>query len=285
MTRHISRRTRSNEAGAAPVILIGAAAVAVILFIIFFTVILAALVTKPKEPGDKEATGSAKKASQNETGDADNKTVGDGELDKVTSDETKDFPEGSCLIYFWKVEDDFGRKVIAGGKYLETNPNWLMAVMEFESNLDPSRTNPDGGATGLIQFMPDTAQSLGTSTAALRGMSRSQQWPYVLRYLTPYRRRMRAMADTYMTVLNPYMVGHADTEVMKTKRKGQVFEWRSPGGGCAPGQKGYYCQNKGLDRAPHDGEITKFEAAYQVRRRYDLGFAKCSNKGNRRQQV
>ncbi|HBC04295.1 MAG TPA: hypothetical protein DC015_08915, partial [Aequorivita sp.] len=41
--------------------------------------------------------------------------------------------------------------------------NWLMAVINFESagTFSPSIQNKYSGATGLIQFMPSTAKSLG----------------------------------------------------------------------------------------------------------------------------
>ena len=40
------------------------------------------------------------------------------------------------------------------------------------------------GATGLIQFMPNTAEGLGTSTGELAGMSRARQMHYVEKYLS-----------------------------------------------------------------------------------------------------
>jgi hypothetical protein len=40
------------------------------------------------------------------------------------------------------------------------DPTWLSALIAFESNYDPQSRNLAGsGARGLIQFMPDTAQS------------------------------------------------------------------------------------------------------------------------------
>jgi hypothetical protein len=57
----------------------------------------------------------------------------------------------------------------------------LLRIMQFESGLDPSRTN-DIGATGLIQFLPKTARNLGTTTADLRKMSAVEQLDYVEKY-------------------------------------------------------------------------------------------------------
>src|SRR5205085_3198990 len=69
-----------------------------------------------------------------------------------------------------KVSQAFKDKVVQIASDLGTNPNFLMAVMSFESGgtFSPSIKNAAGsGAVGLIQFMPPTAKGLGTSTAAL----------------------------------------------------------------------------------------------------------------------
>lgn len=60
-----------------------------------------------------------------------------------------------------KVSPAFKSKVVAMAKMLNTDPNWLMAVMAFESgeSFRPDIRNAAGsGATGLIQFMPATAR-------------------------------------------------------------------------------------------------------------------------------
>ena len=65
---------------------------------------------------------------------------------------------------------------------LGVNPQDILAVMQMESGVNPSAYNEKGGATGLIQFMPKTAQGLGTTTEALRGMSITEQLPFVEQY-------------------------------------------------------------------------------------------------------
>jgi hypothetical protein len=61
---------------------------------------------------------------------------------------------------------------------------WLANLINHESagTWNPKITN-NIGATGLIQFMPNTARGLGTSTENLRSMSFSQQLDYVDSYL------------------------------------------------------------------------------------------------------
>jgi hypothetical protein len=133
---------------------------------------------------------------------------------------------------------------------LETDPNFLLTVMQIESGINPQARNPSGGATGLIQFMPDTARDLGTTTDALRRMSDEEQLEYVLRYYAAYRGRLRSAGDCYMATFYPAKLGSPDSEVISTE-----------------GHR-VYDQNAGLD-VDHDGRLTvgdvksKAEAAYR----------------------
>lgn len=64
---------------------------------------------------------------------------------------------------------------------------WLADVMAFETGGTFSPSIRNGlGATGLIQFMPETATGMGYSTAQLAGMSRTQQLKVVEEYLRGY---------------------------------------------------------------------------------------------------
>lgn len=83
------------------------------------------------------------------------------------------------------VTDAFIREVEAMAERLGTRPEFLLAVMSFESggSFRPDIRNGAGsGATGIIQFMPATARELGTSTEALARMSSVEQLQYVERY-------------------------------------------------------------------------------------------------------
>ena len=66
-------------------------------------------------------------------------------------------------------------------------------------------------ATGLIQFMPKTAEGLGTSTEELSKMSRSEQLEYVDKHFeTNLKGRLGDeggdISDLYMSVLFPAAV-------------------------------------------------------------------------------
>lgn len=132
----------------------------------------------------------------------------------------------------------------------------LYAVMSFETggSFDPGIRNAAGsGATGLIQFMPSTAQGLGTTTQALAGMSRVDQMQYVEKYLSNKGIRGGNLSDVYMSVLFPAAVGKSDNFVLF-------------GRGAMSGYTGRaYDQNRGLD-SNGDGSVTKAEASAKVLR-------------------
>lgn len=113
-------------------------------------------------------------------------------IDKLPKNEQKEFEQGVRTI----------------ASDLQTDPNELMMVMNLESGLNPKATNPNTTATGLIQFMPDTAlHGLGVTTDALRGMTATEQLPYVYQYLKPYAGKMKSFKDTYLAVFYPAALG------------------------------------------------------------------------------
>jgi len=89
---------------------------------------------------------------------------------------------------------------------------WLADVMAFETGGTFATHVPNAagsGATGMIQFMPATARSLGTSTSALAAMTRTQQMVYVEKY---------------------FRLGMAERGVGKFKRMDDVFAFVWGGG-------------------------------------------------------
>jgi hypothetical protein len=102
----------------------------------------------------------------------------------------------------------FADLIVSYADRLDTDPAWLANVINFESGFSPSIRNAAGsGATGLIQFMPSTARSLGTTTDALARMTARQQMEYVYRYFAPYKGRLNTQADVMMAVYYPRAVG------------------------------------------------------------------------------
>lgn len=153
-----------------------------------------------------------------------------------------------------KVSKDFRDSVL----WIEGNggpkANFLMPCMAFETGLtfSPSKRNPASSATGLIQFMDATAKGLGTTTAKLAAMSPVRQLAYVYRYFKRFNGIEHwDLADTYMAILLPSMIG----EPLDTSMK-----WPSKA----------YAVNKGLD-LDKNGNITKREAVNRVLTLYTLG--------------
>lgn len=112
--------------------------------------------------------------------------------------------------------DQFADKVRSVADNLGIDPNWLMLCMKIESGLDHRAQNRYTNATGLIQFMPSTAASLGTSTAALLAMSNVEQMEYVYKYLRPYEWRMRSFVDVYFAIFFPAAIGKPDDYILQT---------------------------------------------------------------------
>ena len=152
-------------------------------------------------------------------------------------------------------DTEFQSAVSATAQRLGVSEADLYAIMSFETGgtFNPAERNAAGsGATGLIQFMPSTAQGLGTSTEALAGMSRVQQMQYVETYLRNAGVRQGSnLSDLYMAVLFPAAVGKDDNFVLFGKGAMEGYTGKA------------YQQNKGLD-SNGDGSITKAEASAKV---------------------
>ncbi|WP_197731860.1 peptidoglycan-binding protein [Rhizobium ruizarguesonis] len=153
----------------------------------------------------------------------------------------------------------FNNRVIEISKRIKCDANHLMAVMAFESgeSFAPDRQNDAGsGAVGLIQFMPSTARSLGTTAEKLATMTAIQQLDYVEQYFTAASRNgsFSTLGDLYMAVLWPAAVGKPDSYVL--------FEQGTTA----------YDQNRGLD-INKNGRITKAEATSIVYKKFVLGLS------------
>jgi hypothetical protein len=133
-----------------------------------------------------------------------------------------------------------------------------MAAMAFETGetFSPSKKNNEGsGATGLIQFMPDTAiHVLHTTTAALASMTAVAQLDFVKQYMMQFQGKYKTLSDVYMAIFAPVAVGQPESTILYT----------------SPSQK--YLLNKGLD-SNGDGVITKTEAASFVQKELIRGLS------------
>jgi hypothetical protein len=154
------------------------------------------------------------------------------------------------------VTPEFLRAVEGVASRTGAKPEELMGVMSLESNgtFRSGVANPDTHATGLIQFMPKTAQGLGTTTAELAKMTPTEQLTYVEKYLSQpqYRGKVGTLEGLYSAVLPGHIMG--GDEVM-----------------FRPGTAAY-AANRWLDTDGRGG-ISVQEAVQQVRLRMGQGAA------------
>jgi len=116
------------------------------------------------------------------------------------------------------LREAFSQKLIEISSKLNIQPNWLMAIFLMESGVNPKAVNKWGGATGLIQFMPNTARGLGTSTANLLKMDHVQQLDYVYKFYKPYAKYLETGADMYLSTFYPLALRKPDNYVIGSEK-------------------------------------------------------------------
>lgn len=118
-------------------------------------------------------------------------------------------------------DGDFDRELERQAKDAGLDPAKIRGVIGKESGGNADAKNPQSSATGLIQFLEGTAQSLGTSTEELRKMSAAEQVPFVIKYLSGKGLTAESdQGDYYVAIAAPAFVGKPD----ETK----VYEKGSP---------------------------------------------------------
>jgi hypothetical protein len=97
-------------------------------------------------------------------------------------------------------------------------PTAIIRVMNKESRLNPKAVNKYTGASGLLQFMPSTAQSLGTSVEEIRNSPAIKQLDWVEKYFKPYRGKVHSYEDLYMVTFFPAALGKPKDRIIRTKK-------------------------------------------------------------------
>jgi len=118
--------------------------------------------------------------------------------------------------------EGFIKKVTEISNKLEIDPNWLMAIMYFESakSFSPSKAN-NIGCYGLIQFCPDRGKNYKTVNgkrypmADIKSMKYSEQLDLVYQYYKPYAGRLKSYTDTYFVTFFPLAVGKPDDWIIQ----------------------------------------------------------------------
>ncbi len=141
-------------------------------------------------------------------------------------------------------KEHFLKKVKEISNYLEISEYWLMFVMWFETagTLDSKIVNYQPGdneiplqrcrlrATGLIQFMPSTSRSLGTTNTDLYNMSNIEQLEYVKKYLARYKGKYKSFEDLYLAVFYPAAIGEPDSYTITSDiiaKQNKIFDINS----------------------------------------------------------
>ena len=101
---------------------------------------------------------------------------------------------------------EVGDPIVQVAEQIGAEPEWLAALIAFESNFDPRAAKPTSTAKGLIQFIDDTAVELGYASSAdlvkQHPTYMSQMYGPVLEYLRRYA-PYSSKQELYMAVFQP----------------------------------------------------------------------------------
>jgi Transglycosylase SLT domain len=181
--------------------------------------------------------------------DAQDEGMNDRALQVIACSEARHALSRQNLIKILRDQPSFWTDLQAIAKLLKTDPAWLLNVMASESLFNPAARNglPGQTATGLLQFIEDTAQSLGTTTEAIRRMSPVEQLRLVEKYLTPFCGRLNSLADVYLAVFRGFIIEGGEATVIAPLDNSNK-------------ERRIYSLNRWLD-FNGDGKITKGELA------------------------
>lgn len=173
-----------------------------------------------------------------------------------------------------KVNPDNVAKVEQVAKILGINPNWLFAVMYFETGgtLSTTKTNSIG-SVGLIQFTRDksgvqykTINGKRYLLSDIKNMSFNKQMDLVLEYFKEVKRihkkSLTSFEDVYLAVFFPLGIGKPDNYILQTNGlKASLIAKQNP----------IFDRNK-------DGQITKLEVTTYFAKYYGSLFTEIKKK-------
>lgn len=107
--------------------------------------------------------------------------------------------------------------------YLGIDPNWLAAVISFESNFSTSIQNPYTNAVGIIQFTRDSGNVNYKTIAGtkyyiedIKKMDFIQQLELARLYYSPYKGKIKGFHDLYLATFFPIAIGKPDSWILET---------------------------------------------------------------------
>ena len=201
---------------------------------------LPTVTTTAQRPAGPKITGQSSSGTTRSSG-----TVSSDVVSVALADRVDTRPVNAKGLPYWnpKDADTYGAlkdpAFVKGSKEmaerLGISHDDVMSFMMLESQLDPKAVNQSSGASGLIQFMPQSAIEVGTTVEDIRKMTAAEQLPYIEKYLL--QRGVKpgmGIAELYASVL----VGNA-----AAGRKETWFDSRS----ASALERAKYEGNKGLD--------------------------------------
>lgn len=140
-------------------------------------------------------------------------------------------PQGSNV----PADAEFQDELVAQAAEADLDPDKMGIVIGPESGGRADAVNSKSGATGIIQFMPSVAKSLGTSPEKLRQMTPAQQLPYAIKYLKDKGITADSPPEDYvMAVAAPAFIG-APPGTVVYKKGSKAWQdnpaWRPADGG------------------------------------------------------
>jgi hypothetical protein len=166
-----------------------------------------------------------------------------------------------------RTDNAFRAELVERSRIAGYNPDYLAAVISFESGFDANVQNRGGSpALGLIQFwrdyFPPVAKRAGMDVVweDLRRLTAREQLPLVFAYMQGTGRKITAVSpvrDYYLNVFLPAAVGKSESFVIGEKGSTETL-W-----GLSKGR--LYDQNAGFD-ADRDGRYTVGDVARKIER-------------------
>lgn len=172
-----------------------------------------------------EPTGKITKKTKNEIIKNIKKEVTDEDFSKINFTKFEGLPTSKATLsgnYFENIAlnkygEEFLNKVKTISDEIGLDYKIILAIMNFESGMNHRAVNTVSDATGLIQFMPFTAKSLGTSTYDLKNMSALKQLDYVKKFFNLHKRlipSIKSPEDAYFLVFYPAATTRDDSFIL-----------------------------------------------------------------------
>ncbi len=140
-------------------------------------------------------------------------------LDEVNKERERETKLLKQLRMDRKFNEEERMRIAEIARKLDLNKDWIYFVIYKESRGNHRAVNKHTGATGLIQFLPRVAKSLGTSTYSLRTMTRMEQLDYVEKYFerVTSKYEIDSYFDLYLSVFYPRAMGQSNSYVIGKK--------------------------------------------------------------------